>query len=112
MAPKEVRVLGDIEGDWVDVKVASLPTATPGCFVQTQVYTEMRHWAHQWADLPFEDNCRVEASFMPSKESVTIGTSSDTWTFDVARLIQRNDKTGTERPIRRAVIVNPTYDKP
>ena len=112
MAPKDVRVSGDIEGDWVDVKVASLPTTTTGCLVQWHVYTEMRHWAQQWADLPFEDNCRVEASFMTSKESVTIGTSSDTWTFDVVRLIQRNDKTGTERPIRRAVIVNPTYGKP
>ena len=94
MAPKDSPVSGDIEGDWVDGKVASLPTTTTGCLVQWQVYTEMRHWAEQWADLPFEDNCRVEASFMTDKESVTIGTSPDTWTFDVVRLIQRNEKTG------------------
>lgn len=112
MAPKDVPVSGDIEGDWVDGKVAALPTTTTGCLVQWQVYTEMRHWAHQWADLPFEDNCRVEASFMTDKASVSIGTSPDTWTFDVVRLIQRNEKTGTERLIRRAVIVNPSYRKP
>ena len=112
MAPKDGPVSGDIEGDWVDGKVASLPTTTTGCLVQWQVYTEMRHWAEQWADLPFEDNCRVEASFMTDKESVTIGTSPDTWTFDVVRLIQRNEKTGTERRTRRAVIVNPTCGKP
>jgi len=111
MAPKSAPVPGNVEGDWVDGSVASLPTTTTGCHVQWQVYTEERHWAQQWADLPFEDNTRVETSFMTDKEPVTLRASCGTWTIDVVRLLQRNDKSGAERPIRRAVIVNPTYVK-
>ena len=109
MPPSEDAKLLDVEGDWVDGAVAGCPMATKGCKIQWQVFIETRHGAEFWADFSASDKVRIDASYVTDKRPVTVAPSGkdNTWTVDLDKIVQNNRKSGTDRRIRRSVIVVP-----
>ena len=98
--------MASIEGDWVDGAVASRPTTTSGCRIVWQVWIEDRHTCGVWADYEEPDNKVIDVAFMTkAKRPVTLGKEDKYWTIDFHRMVQVNDQTGTQRCIRRTVIV-------
>jgi hypothetical protein len=99
----------DIEGGWVDGAVAACPMTTTGCKIQWQVFIEMRHRAEFWADFPASDNARIDASYVTDKLPVEFASPGEdnSWTVDLNSMVQTNRDSGTDRRIRRTVIVAP-----
>ena len=94
-----------LEGEWKNGMLAALPTTSTGCLVQWQTFIEQSANRETWADYPWDENLKLDATFQTDKRPVTLGVSPDTWTIDFHRMQQLNDLTFTERRIRRVVIV-------
>ena len=94
-----------LEGEWKNGMLAALPTTSTGCLVQWQTFIERSANRETWADYPWDESLKLDAAFQTDKRPVTLGVSPDTWTIDLNRMMQLNDETGMERPIRCLVIV-------
>lgn len=97
--------MSGIEGEWINGEVASSPTTSTGCKVMWQTFIERKFDTDHWADYKPEENMRLDVSFLTGKRPVTLGEPPNSWTVDLNRMVQVNDKTNTTRPIRRIVIV-------
>ena len=93
------------EGEWKNGTLAARPTTSSGGVVQWQTFIERKMNSDRWADYPEDENLKLDASFQTDKRPVTLGVPPESWTVDLNRMMQVNDQTGTERPIRRLVIV-------
>ncbi len=95
----------DVESDWVEAVVSSMPVTSTSCKVVWQVFIEMRNGSEVWADFGAPDNHRIDASYSTDKLPVFLGQQGASWTINLQHMVQRNDQTLRERPIRRIVIV-------
>ena len=88
---------------WVEGAVEIHPMTSTGCKIQWQVFIETRHGAELWADFLASDNARIDASYVTDKLPVTLAPSGkdNTSTVDLDNMVQNNQKTGTDRRIRR-----------
>ena len=93
------------EGTWQHGKLAARPTTSSGGVIQWQTWIEQKKGGQHWADYVEEENLALDAAFQTGKRPVTLGTPPDSWTVDLNRMMQFNDTTGTERRIRRLVIL-------
>ena len=97
---------GSIEGTWRNGKLLARLTTSTGGLIQWQTWISTTNKGDQhWADYVEEENLAIDASFQTQKRPVTLGNPPDSWTVDVNRMVQTNDTTRTERPIRRLVIL-------
>ena len=95
-----------VEGTWRNGKLLACLTTSTGGLIQWQTWIETKKKGDQhWADYVEEENLAIDASFQTQKRPVTLGNPPDSWTVDVNRMCQTNDNSGTERPIRRLVIL-------
>ena len=93
------------EGEWKNGKLAARPTTSSGGLVQWQTFIERSLNSDRWADYLEDENLKLDAAFQTDKRPVTLGVPPVSWTVDLNRMMQVNDQTGTERRIRRVVIV-------
>ena len=54
----------------------------------------------------------MDGGLAAGDKKVTLKLHDDTWTIDLENMLQINDGTGTERPIRRVVVVRRHVFKP
>ena len=98
--------MDSVEGTWRNGKLPARLTTSTGGLIQWQTWIETKKKGDQhWADYVEEENLAIDASFQTGKRPVTLGNPPDSWTVDVNRMVQSNDTSGTERPIRRLVIL-------
>ena len=103
--------MASLEGEWKNGTLAARPTTSSGGLVQWQTFIERKLNSDRWADYQEEENLKLDASFQTEKRPVTLGVPPQSWTVDLNRMMQVNDETGTERSIRRLVIVQKRLPK-
>ena len=95
-----------VEGTWRHGTLPARLTTSTGGLIQWQTWIETKKKGDQhWADYVEEENLAIDASFQTGKRPVTLGNPPDSWTVDLNRMVQSNDTSRTERPIRRLVIL-------
>ena len=97
-----VKSLDDAE--WIDADIASAPYTTSGHQIVWQAYIGHIHDTMQWADFKPHESLRMEAALAAKEDAVVLKLHDDTWSIDLALMLQTNDKTQNKRPIRRIVI--------
>lgn len=105
-------VMASEEGEWVDGEVVSAPTTTSGHQVIWQVNLGVTNGAMTWADFKNHECLRMDAGVNAQDKTVQLTLHDDTWTIDLENMLQINDQTGKQRPIRRVVIVRRHVFKP
>ena len=92
------------DADWIDGEIAAAAYTTTGHQVIWQVYIGHIHESMHWVDFLPHESLRMEAALAAKEDSVTLKLHDDTWSIDLALMLQTNDKTQNKRPIRRIVI--------
>ena len=92
------------DADWIDGDIAAAPYTTSGHQIVWQVYIGQINKTMQWVDFKPHESLRMEAALAAKEDSVTLKLHDDTWSIDLALMLQTNDKTQNKRPIRRIVI--------
>ena len=100
--------MASLEGDWENGGLAARPTTSSGGLVQWQTFIERKLNSDRWADYLEDENLKLDADFQSEKRPVTLGVPPHSWTVDLNRMMLVNDQTGTERRIRRLVLIVPT----
>jgi hypothetical protein len=93
------------EGTWQNGKLPARLTTSTGGLIQWQTCVEQKKGDQHWADYVEEENLAIDAALQTGKRPVTLGIPPDSWTVDLNRMVQINDNSGTERRIRRLVIL-------
>ena len=93
------------DADWIDGEIAAEPHTTSRHQIVWQVHIGHIHDTMQWADFKPHESLRMEAALANKEDSVSLKLHDDTWSIDLALMLQTNDKTEKKRPIRRIVIV-------
>ena len=84
--------------------MAAAPYTTSGHQIVWQVYIGHLHESMHWVDFKPHESLRMEAALANKEDSVSLKLHDDTWSIDLALMLQTNDKTQNKRPIRRIVI--------
>ena len=103
--------MASLEGEWKNGILAARPTTSTGCLVQWQTFIERSANRDTWADYLEDENLKLDAAFQTDKRPVTLGVPPESWTVDLNRMVQVNDQSHTERPIRRLVILQESLPK-
>ena len=77
-----------------------------------QVGVGLTNGAMTWADFKCHECLRMDGGLAAGDKKVSLKLHDDTWTIDLETMLQINDSTGTERPIRRVVVVKRHVFKP
>ena len=94
------------EEGWIDGELESAPCTKSGLPVVWQVHIRTSKWgAMMWADFKKHESLRMDAALMKGDKKCSLECNNDTWSIDLKDMVQINDKFGTQRAIRRTVIV-------
>ena len=88
---------------------ASLGTmmATPGRILWQCLIQVLPTGGQLWADFNADENSAIELQYMADMEiPVKLTVGDNTWTVDLSIMMQINDQTGKERPVRRIVVID------
>ncbi len=93
------------DAEWIDGEIAAAPMTTSGHQIVWQVYIGPINETMHWADFKPHESLRMEAALASKETSVSLKLGDDTWSYDLALMLQTNDKTGNKRPVRRIAIL-------
>ena len=92
--------------DLLDGVVAASLISTTGRVIMWQVTLGKRFETETWADYKLPDTLRIDAAYMTDRPPVVLEQNGATCTIGFNMMTQANDATGTNRNIRRIVVVS------
>ena len=93
------------EEGWIDGELESAPCTKSGLPVVWQVHIRTSGGAMMWADFKKHESLRMDAALMKGDKKCSLECNKDIWTINLKDMVQINDKFGTQRAIRRTIIV-------
>ena len=96
--------MASLDAEWDEVG-EFIPETAVGCKILWQCRISDHEARALWADYEPNANQRIEFAHFSQLPTVTLGEPPGTWTIDMEKMVQTNDKNGTKRSVRRTVVV-------
>ena len=86
---------------------ASLGTMATRCRILWQCLIKVLPTEGQlWVYFNADENSAIDLQYMTDNNPVRLTVGDSTWTVDFSIMMQINDQTGKERPVRRIVVID------